>query len=146
MDLRGAVRCGGKIDALGLLHPKDPPKLFVEFLGSLTLTAAGEEAFGPRRVLSTEHQLIFTSSAEGTGFTVQFSAHRSDSSNLFMHSASGEWGESCVRNGRRMGLGFVTTRAWSTIPSKWDAENTVEEGRICSLRRGGLMVWRLRAM
>lgn len=41
-----------------------------------------------------------------------------------------------MRNGRRMRLGFVTTRAWSTIPSKWDAENTVEEGRLCSLRRG----------
>lgn len=37
-----------KLNDLGVLHPKDAPKVFVEFLGSLTLAAAGEEAFGSR--------------------------------------------------------------------------------------------------
>ena len=67
---------------------------------------------------------------------MKFSAHGSDSSDLFMHGASGERGESFGGACRGIGAGFVMTRACSTIPSKRDAENTVEEGRGCDLRRG----------
>ena len=75
------------------------------------------------------------SSAEGTGFPMKFSAHRSDSSDLFMHSASDE-GVSERGEPPAVGSHFVVIRACSTIPSKRDGENTVEEGRV-SCQKGG---------
>lgn len=80
--------------------------------------------------------MVLVSSTERAGLAMKFSAHGSDSSDLFMHSASGERGESFGGACRGTGAGFVMTRACSTIPTKWDAENTVEEGRGCDLRRG----------
>lgn len=91
----GPSRCrvGGETDVSWLLHPKDTAKILVKFLGSLALTAASEEAFGARGGLGAEHKLILVSSTEGAGFSMKFSAHRSDFSDLFMHSASAEKGE-----------------------------------------------------
>ena len=37
-----------------------------------------------------------------------------------------------------MGSHFAVIRACSTIPSKWDGENTVEEGRV-SCQKGGMV-------
>lgn len=53
-----------------------------------------------------------------------------------MHSASIERGESYGGACRGIGARCVTTRACSTIPSKRDGENTVEEGKACDLKRG----------
>ena len=77
------------------------------------------------------------SSAEGTGFPMKFSPHRSDSSDLFVHSASDE-GVSERGEPPAVGSHFVVIRACSTIPSKWDGENTVEEGRV-SCQKGGMV-------
>lgn len=117
----------GEKESSDPLHPKNATKILVNFLGPLALAAASEEAFSAGRRMGAEHELVLLSSAEGAGFPVKFAAHRSDSSNLFMHRASGERGKSAVLI-RRVGLYWRMTEACSTIPSKWDGENTVEEG------------------
>jgi hypothetical protein len=54
------------------------------------LAASSEKAFGAGRGVGTKQQVVFAASTEGTGFTMQFSAHRSDSAYLFMHTTSDE--------------------------------------------------------
>lgn len=109
------------------LHPKNATKILVNFLGPLALAAASKETFSAGGRMGAEHELVLLSSAEGAGFPVKFAAHRSDSSNLFMHRASGERGKS-AGSIRRVGMRWQVTGACSTIPSKWDGGNTVEEG------------------
>lgn len=107
------------------LHPEDAAKVFVHFFGPLALAAASEEAFSAWCAMSAKYELILLSSAEGAGFPMKFAAHRSDSSDLFMHRASIEKGELAAPIYRRVGVPYDAARACSTIPSKWDMENTV---------------------
>ena len=79
-----------RLKHVGRLHPENATELLVEFFGTLTLAAPSEETFGAGRSMRTKQQLVFVSSAEGAGFAMKFSAHRSNSTDLFVHSFSAE--------------------------------------------------------
>jgi len=87
---------------VGGLHPQDAAEVFVDFFGSLTLTAASEKAIGRRECVGAKDQLVLLSSAKGTRLPVKFSTHGSDSSNLFVHKTSGE----IERNGAAVPAGW----------------------------------------
>lgn len=74
-----------------LLHPEDAAEVFVDFLGSLALAAASKKTVGGRECVGAEYKLILLTSAKRAGFSVKFSADGSDSANLFVHNASGDW-------------------------------------------------------
>ncbi len=79
-----------RLKHVGRLHPENATELLVEFFGTLTLAAPSEETFGAGRSMRTKQQLVFVSSAEGAGFAMKFSAHRSNSTDLFVHGFSAE--------------------------------------------------------
>ena len=87
---------------VGGLHPQDAAEVFVDFFGSLTLTAASEKAIGRRECVGAKDQLVLLSSAKGASLPVKFSTHGSDSSDLFVHKTSGE----IERNGAAVPAGW----------------------------------------
>lgn len=118
------------------LHPQDAAKVLINFFGSLALAAASEEAVGSRECVCAEYKLIFLPSTKWASLPVKFSAHGPDSSNLFVHKTSGEWESHCGDPAGDFGAVCVMTRVCSTIPSKEEGENTVEEGRATKQKRG----------
>jgi hypothetical protein len=99
------------------LHPKNATQLLIELFGTLTLAAPSEETFGAGRSVRTKQQLVFVSSAEGAGFAMKFSAHRSNPTDLFVHGFSAER-VGCVRIHSRVGSPCVVVR----MPNHTEAE------------------------
>ena len=81
---------GGLAQGVVLLHPQNAAEVFVNVLGSLALAATNEKAVGRMERVGSKHKLILLTSAKRARFPVKFSAHGSDSSNLFVHKTSGE--------------------------------------------------------
>jgi hypothetical protein len=60
-------------------------KFVIEFVRSLALGAAGEEFAWLRLHVAAEHELVFASTTEWTGFPIQVPTYGPNLSNLFVH-------------------------------------------------------------
>lgn len=67
------------------LHPEYSAKFVIEFVGTLTLRATGEEFAWLRLHASAEHELVFASTTKWTGIPIQVSTYGPNLSNLFVH-------------------------------------------------------------